>query len=67
MQPPIEFIFGFLVICPPVTKVLTGGWGDMDKFGGHGVNLDTSWSNINSGIAMVLIQTTHLFGFKPLV
>ena len=21
MQPPIEFIFGFLVICPPVTKV----------------------------------------------
>ena len=41
--------------------------GDMDKFGGHGVNLDTSWSNINSGIAMVLIQTTHLFGFKPLV
>ena len=32
-----------------------------------GVYLNTSGSNINSGIAMVLIQTTHLFGFKPLV
>ena len=66
MQPPIEFIFGFLVICLPVMWMFM--WrGDMDKFGSHGVNLDTSWSNINSGIAMVLIQTTHLFGFKPLV
>ena len=70
MQPPNEFIFGFLVICPPSQKSLLWMYmwrGDMDKFGGHGVNLDTSWSNINSGIAMVLIQTTHLFGFKPLV